>query len=96
MSSLGRFRWSGEATVILKNRAAKVRHTGGYLEQRGFWSQSQNRPWVRTLSLSVAVTRTTESTSALARSYITRGSREGCAGDRWKRFLCLALPPAIG
>jgi hypothetical protein len=78
---------------MLKSQSAKVRHAGGYIGPSGFWSPSQNRRWVRTLSLSDAVTYTMESTWELERSCITRDSLEDCAADRWKRFLSLALPP---
>ena len=76
-------------------QSMKVRRTSGYIGPSGFWPQSQNRPWELTLSLSAAVTPITESTSALARSCITQGSREGCAEDRWKRFLSLVLQPGM-
>jgi len=72
-------------------QSMKVRRTSGYVGRSGFWPQNQNRLWELTLSLSAAVTPITESTSALARSCITQGSREDCAVDRWKRFLFLVL-----
>src|SRR5271170_8350270 len=81
-----------EASMIMRTfQSRKVRRTSGYIGPSGFWPQSQSRLWELTLSLSAAVTPITESTSALARSCITQGSREGCAEDRWKRFLSLAL-----
>jgi hypothetical protein len=76
-------------------QSVKVRCTSGYIGPSGFWPQSQNRLWELTLSLSAAVTPITESTSALARSCITQGSREGCVEDRWKRFLSLVLQPGM-
>src|ERR1700683_90509 len=76
-------------------QSMKVRRTSGYIGPSGFWPQSHNRLWELTLSLSAAVTPITESTSALAKSCITQGSREGCAEDRWKRFLSPGLPPGM-
>lgn len=80
---------------ISKFQSVQVRRISGYIGPSGFWPQSQNRLWELTLSLSAAVTPITESTSALARSCITQGSREGCAEDRWKRFLSLVLQPGM-
>jgi hypothetical protein len=78
-----------EATVILETWSTMLRQTGNYIGPSGFWSQSQNRRWVLTLSLSATATYTTESTSALAKSCIRGASRERCAADRWKRLLSL-------
>ena len=77
--------------MILKTWSTMLRQTGDYIGPSGFWSQSQNRRWVLTLSLSAAATHTTEYTSALAKSCITGASRESCAADRWKRLLSLGL-----
>jgi|HubBroStandDraft_1064217.scaffolds.fasta_scaffold30874_1 hypothetical protein len=76
-------------------QSMKVPRTSDHLGRSGFWPQSQNHLWELTLSLSAAVTPITESTSALAKSCITQGSREGCTEDRWKRFLSLVLQPGM-
>jgi hypothetical protein len=55
----------------------------------GFWSESHNPRWVRTLSRVGAAICITAPRSVLARSFITRGSRTACAEDRWKKFLSL-------
>ena len=65
--------------MILETWSTMLRQTGNYIGPSGFWSQSQNRRWVLTLSLSAAATHTTEYTSALAKSCITGASRESCA-----------------
>jgi hypothetical protein len=68
----------------------EVRRTSGYMGPSGFWRQSQNDLWELTDSLGAAARPIAESPSALARSCIMHGSREGCAEDRWKRFLVSA------
>jgi hypothetical protein len=55
----------------------------------GSWSGTKNPRWVRTLSHLGAATCITASTSALARSFTTRGTPTVCAADRWKKFLSL-------
>jgi hypothetical protein len=55
----------------------------------GFWSGTENPRWVRTLSHLGAAICITASTSVLARSFTTQGSRTVCAEDRWKKFLSL-------
>jgi hypothetical protein len=55
----------------------------------GFWPGSKNPRWVRTLSHLGAAICITASTSVLARSFTTQGSRTVCAEDRWKKFLSL-------
>jgi hypothetical protein len=55
----------------------------------GYWPVSKNPRWVRTLSRQGVTNCITASTSVLARSYATRGSRVVCAEDRWKKFLSL-------
>jgi hypothetical protein len=65
-----------EANMMMRTfQSMKVRRISGYIGPSGFWAQSQNRLWELTLSLSAAVTPITESTSALASSCITQGSR---------------------
>ena len=58
-------------------------------EASGYWSGTKSRRWVRTLSHPGAAICITASTSVLARSFTTRGSRTACAEDRWKKFLSL-------
>jgi hypothetical protein len=60
-------------------------------EATGYWSGAKNPRWVRTLSRLGAAICITASTSVLARSLTTRGSRTVCAEDRWKKFLSLIL-----
>lgn len=58
-------------------------------EATSYWSGTRNPRWVRTLSHPGAAVRITTSTSALAKSFTTRGSRTVCAEGRWKTFLSL-------
>jgi hypothetical protein len=58
-------------------------------ETMGYWSGTKNPRWVRTLSHPGTAICITASTSVLARSFTTRGSRTVCAEDRWKKFLSL-------
>jgi hypothetical protein len=53
------------------------------------WPGTKNPRWVRTLSHLGGGICITASTSVLARSFTTRGSRTFCAEDRWKKFLSL-------
>jgi hypothetical protein len=75
--------------VNLRSQSTKIGPTEGYAGPSGFWSQSRNRHWVHTLSHSVVVINITESTSAMARSCITRDSHTAFTEGRWKRFLSL-------
>jgi len=58
-------------------------------EATGYWSGTKNPRWVRTLLHPGAAICITASTSALAKSFITQGSRAVCVEDRWKKFLSL-------
>jgi hypothetical protein len=66
---------------------ARVRNRAGYLVTTGSWWAIKNPRWVRTLSHLGAAICITASTSALARSFTTRGARPVCAEERWKKFL---------
>jgi len=66
-----------------------VRYLAGSLEATGSWSGTKNPRWVRTLSHLGAAIGITASTSALARSFTTRGSHTVYAEERWKKFLSL-------
>jgi hypothetical protein len=66
-----------------------VCHLAGNSEAIGYWSGTKNSCWVRTLSRPGAAVCITASTSVLARSFTTRGSRKVCAEERWKKFLSL-------
>lgn len=66
-----------------------LRYLAGNSEAIGSWSETKNPLWVRTLSHLGASIGITASTSALARSFTTRGSRTVCTEDRWKKFLSL-------
>ena len=70
-------------------QGVSVRYLTGNSEATGFWPGSKNPRWVRTLSHLGAAICITASTSVLARSFTTRGSRTVCAEDRWKKFLSL-------
>ena len=54
-----------------------------------YWSGTKSPRWVRALSHPGAAICITASTSVLARSFITQGSRALRAEDRWKKFLSL-------
>ena len=71
------------------SQSVSVRYLAGNSEATGFWSGTKNPRWVRTLSHLGAAICITASTSVLARSFTTRGSRTACAEDRWKKFLSL-------
>jgi hypothetical protein len=75
--------------MMLVSQGVSVRYLSGNLAATGSWSGTKNPRWVRTLSHLGAAICITASTSVLARSFITRGSRTVFAGDRWKRFLSL-------
>jgi len=66
-----------------------VRYQAGNSVVTGSWSETRNPRWVRTLSHLGAANCITASTSVLAKSFTTRGSRTVCAEDRWKTFLSL-------
>jgi hypothetical protein len=59
------------------------RYLAGNSVATGSWSAIKSPRWVRTLSHLGAAICITASTSALARSFTTRGSRTVCAEDRW-------------
>jgi hypothetical protein len=71
------------------SQGVSVRYLSGNLAATGSWSIAKNPRWVRTLSHLGAAICITASTSVLARSFTTRGSRTVCAEDRWKKFLSL-------
>jgi hypothetical protein len=71
------------------SQGVSVRYLAGNSEATGFWSGRRNPRWVRTLSHLGAAICITASTSVLARSFTTQGSRTVCAEDRWKKFLSL-------
>ena len=71
------------------SQGVSVCSLAGNSEATGFWSGTKNPRWVRTLSHLGAAICITASTSVLARSFTTRGSRTVCAEDRWKKFLSL-------
>ena len=70
-------------------QGVSVRCQTGNSEATGYWSGTKNPRWVRTLSHPGAAICITASTSALAKSFITQGSRAVCVEDRWKKFLSL-------
>jgi hypothetical protein len=71
------------------SQGVSVRYLAGNSQATGSWSGTENPRWVRTLSHLGAAICITASTSVLARSFTTRGSRTVCAEDRWKKFLSL-------
>jgi hypothetical protein len=71
------------------SQGVSVRSLAGNSEATGYWPGAKNPRWVRTLSHSGAASFMTASTSVLAASLTTRGSRTACAEDRWKMFLSL-------
>jgi hypothetical protein len=71
------------------SQGVSVRCLAGNSEATGSWPGTKNPRWVRTLSHRGAAICITASTSVLARSFTTRGSRTVCAEDRWKKFLSL-------
>ena len=70
-------------------QGVSVRYFAGDSVATGSWSGTKNLRWVRTLSHLGAAICITASTSVLAGSFTTRGSRTVCAEDRWKKFLSL-------
>ena len=71
------------------SQGVSVRYLAGNSVATGSWSGTKNPRWGRTLSHLGAAICITASTSVLARSFTTRGSRTVCAEDRWKKFLSL-------
>jgi hypothetical protein len=71
------------------SQGVSVGYQAGNSKATGYWSGAKNPRWVRTLSHPGAAICITASTSVLARSFITRGSRTVCAEGRWKKFLSL-------
>jgi hypothetical protein len=71
------------------SQGVRVCHLAGNSVATASWSGTKNPRWVRTLSHRGAAICITASTSVLARSFTTRGSRAVCAEDRWKKFLSL-------
>jgi len=78
-----------ETTVTFVSQRVSVRYQAGNSDATSYWSGTEDPRWVRTLSHPGAAICITASTSVLARSFITRGSRTVCAEDRWKKFLSL-------
>ena len=77
------------------SQGVSVHCPAGNSEATGAWSGTTNPRWVRTLSHIGAAICITASTSVLARSFTTRGSRTVCAEDRWQKFLSLISRAAI-
>ena len=75
--------------MMLVSQCVSARCPAGNSVAAGSWSGTKNPRWVRTLSHLGAAICITASTSVLARSFTTRGSRTVCAEDRWKKFLSL-------
>jgi hypothetical protein len=75
--------------MMFVSQGVSVRDLAGNSEATGSWAGTKNPRWVRTLSHLGAAICITASTSVLARSFTTRGSRTACAEDRWKKFLSL-------
>ena len=71
------------------SQGVSVPYLAGNSEATGAWPGTKNPRWVRTLSHLGAAICITASTSALAKSFITQGSRAVCVEDRWKKFLSL-------
>jgi hypothetical protein len=82
--------------MIFVSQGLSVRYLAGNSEATGSWPGTKNPRWVRTLSHRGAAICITASTSVLARSFTTRGSRAACAEDRWKKFLSLISRAASG
>jgi hypothetical protein len=81
---------SGEETIVtFVSQGVSVRCQAANSDATSYWSGTKNPRWVRTLSHPGAAICITASTSVLARSFITRGSRTVCAEERWKKFLSL-------
>jgi hypothetical protein len=71
------------------SQCVSARDLAGDSEATAFWSTTRNPRWVRTLSHPGAAIYIMASTSVLARSFTTRGSRKVCTEDRWRKFLSL-------
>ena len=81
------FRRGDNLTFV--SQGVSIRNLAGCSAQTGSWSRTKNLSWVRTLSYRAEAICITASTSALAKSFTTRGSRTDCVADRWKKFLSL-------
>jgi len=75
--------------MTIVSQGASVRLLGGNAEATCSWSGTKNPRWARTLSHVGEAICITASTSALARSFTTRGSHTVFAEGRWKKFLSL-------
>jgi hypothetical protein len=75
--------------MTFDSQDVSVRYLAGNPEATAFWSATKNPRWARTLSPPGAAIYIMASTSVLARSFTTRGSRAVCTGDRWKKLLSL-------
>jgi hypothetical protein len=75
--------------MTIVSQGVSVGYLAGISEVTGYWSGTKYPHWARTLSHTGVAICITVSTSVLARSFTTRGSRGVCAEDRWKRFLSL-------
>jgi hypothetical protein len=79
---------------MLTSQSVKVRQIEGCTEPSGYWLQSRSLRWGHTWSHHVVAICIRESTSAVARSCITRDSHTACTEGRWKKFLSLVSPAA--
>ena len=75
--------------MIFESQSVNVRYCAGYSEPTSSWTTAKNLRWVRTLSRPAVAICITASTSAVARSFITRDSHKVCVEGRWKKFLSL-------
>jgi hypothetical protein len=75
--------------MTFDSQGVSVRYLAGTSEATCPWSGTRNPRWVRTLSEPGAATCITASTSVLARSFATRGSRTVSAEERWRMFLSI-------
>ena len=71
------------------SQGVSVRYLAGNSGATGAWSGTKSPRWGRTLSHLGAAICITASTSVLAKSFTTRGSRTVRVEDRWKKFLSL-------
>jgi len=78
------------------SQGVSVCYLAGNSVATGSWSAIKNPRWVCTLSRLGAAICITASTSVLAKSFTTRGSRTVCAEDRWKKFLSLVSRASSG
>ena len=76
--------------MTIVSQGASVRLLGGNAEATCSWSGTKNPVgFAPDHPPRGKATCITASTSVLARSFITRGSRTVCAEGRWKKFLSL-------